>query len=437
MVNAATTAAPATSSRRSNGPLLVLLVGLGVVLITVILGVRSRTEPFDPHSSAPDGYRAISVVLEQDGIATLSVSGDDVSLRDAGPGTVLLMPEPQLASADQLATLAEATRRGATVIHGSAPPSWSEVRSGEDGDDDPDGVDRDSGEYPIVEFGRVDPRTLIDAPPSVFDPKVCDIAALEDLGPIDLALGEWVHLPLAEGPAMPTDAHVVGTCYGSADAAQFAEFTIGSGRMYVMSSPYLWVNAVLKAADTITGDRLDNALTAWRLIVGSDPGVSTTELLVIDTTIPDAVGAADGDDLLGLLPMPFKAYGSVLLLALGLFIWTHAMRLGEPVRESTPVTVESSEFTAAVGCLFMDDVAFLDRGAEAIREQARADLAEQIGLGRDVDPGDLCTILGARTNRSAADVSNVLYGGERVVAVSGVLELESRIERLRTEVADG
>lgn len=415
--------------RRAGAVVTSLLVGLGIVAVMVLAATGTSARPFAVGSTAPDGYRALGIVLEDEGVRVRSVAADDPVIGVAGAATVLYVPEPRRATAEDLTALLEAARRGATVIHGSPPPSWSEVG----GDDEDVSGDRD---VPAGAVDHVDPTLLVDGPAVVVDRRVCDVEALEDLGPIDTVVGEWVHLPLAQGPATPPDAHVTGSCYGSADAAQFVELGVGDGHVYVISSPYLWTNAALKRTDPNTGTSLDNGLTAWRSIMGDGSRPRPAELLVVDSTAPGTGGPEGGSDLLSLLPPPFKAFGSVLLLALVAFVWNHATRFGAPVVESAPVEVEASEFTAAVGRLFMDDAVFLERGAEAMRDRARHDLAAAVGLGADVEPVVLCTAVGVRSNRDVSDVSEVLYGTQGVTTLAGVLELEGRIERLRAEVAD-
>lgn len=426
-----------------------LVVGCAVMVLMMTMGGSPR--PFDLDSSAPDGYRALGIVLEDDGIVTRSVTADDPVLEDAGEGMVVYVPQPRGATGEQLVRFTDAARRGAVVVYGSVPPSHDEL------DEDGTGSGSQSSDEDDHEsdIGVVDPQTVVDQPVDLLSPGTCDIAELEELGPIDIFDSRWVSLPLPEGPAVPVGTEVIGTCYGSADSSQLVELAIGSGRIFVISSPYLWTNARLKATtadDQSAGPpgpssegRPYNDLTAWRILSSASPDAGSaipgeagrTEVLVVDSLGVGAGASGEGADLLTLLPTPFKAFAVMLVVAAAVFVWSRSVRLGAPVDERTPVTVEASELTAAIGRLFIDDPAFIDRGAEAIRRDARIGLASELGMDPDVEPGVLCQAVAKRSRRDANDVSDLLYGGTHMGTVGAVIDLDDRIERLRMEVGNG
>lgn len=425
--------------------LVVLFVAIGCVMMIIIASGRSN-RAFDLDSSAPDGYLALRLVLEDNGITTRSVGVDDPVLDLLGTSSVIYVPEPDHATGPQLERLARAAERGATVVYGSVPPSQDQLDERSSGPaSEPDDPTDD----------EVDQRLLVELPPELVHPGVCDIAVLEDLGPIDVFDARSVSRPLPQSPAIPVDAEVTGTCYGSADDTQVVELSIDSRHLFVISSPYLWTNARLKAS-TGTGVRTggggptttwraDNDLMAWRILTdaqeatgpGSTGGSTPTWVVVVDTLGGAGSVGEGGVDLLTLLPLPFKAFSVILIAAAAVFVWTRSMRLGKPVHERNPVTVEASELTAAIGRLFVDDPVFINRGSEALRREARAQFGAELGLGPDVEPSILCHAVGTRSQRDAGDVADVLYGSTRIETIAAVMDLDDRIERLRMEVGDG
>lgn len=420
-----------TGTKPGSGRLWIVLVLFGSLVLLLMALSDRPVRPFDLESSAPDGYLALRTVLEDNGITARAVMAGDDRLITAGSGTVVFIPRTQWATAGQLSVLTAAANRGATVVYGSVPPSRADLeRRGDD-------QDTDGAEWVGPDDG--DSSWLVDLHAERIDTRVCSITELADLGPIAFDL-DWVHLPLEDGPGLPSRNGLVRTCYGSDDAAQFVEVDAGAGRIFVLASPYLWTNAMLKQPvdpGTDPSERAHNDMTAWRILSGGPNGPRTSELLVVGTSTAAPLATGEGEDLFGLLPVPFKAFSAVLGVALGVFVWGRARRLGHPVDEQPPVVVESSELTAATGRLLVDDPAFIARGAESLRGRARKDLAVAVGVDRYADPADLCRAVGARSHRDPAEVAALLYGDEPLATIGAVIDLDAGIERLRMEVGDG
>lgn len=430
------TGAPERPAGRGCGTLLVVV--LGVIAMVMVTTIGSPKDPFDLDSSAPNGYRALRIVLEDNGIATRTVQIGDDALGDIGPGQVLVVPEPDRATADQLGVLADAVVRGATVVYGSTPPSSEDIATTDDSEE--------AFYDPMVSLDDVDDRSLVELPAQLLDQRVCDLDALEGVGPIDMGFdtgfGNWIYLPLSDGPAVPPGAMLTGTCYGAPDASMVVEFSVPGdggdpGRVIVLANPYLWANARLKAVAERGDVRPDNGLMAWRIISGHGTGTDTTELILVDTISPAADRGEGDTGLIALLPTPFKAFAVAMIVAVAAFVWSRAMRFGAPVPERTPVDIEASQFTAAIGRLFMDDQGFATRGSEAIRRQARRDLAHDVGLQPDVDVSVLCSVLAGRTGRSPTEIATVLQGGGGAETLEDVIRLEQMVQRLRMEVGNG
>ena len=229
------------------------------------------------------------------------------------------------------------------------------------------------------------------------------------------------------------------------DNAEFVEVAAGNGRIFVMSSPYLWVNARLQPAKETGGRVLDNGVTALALLtarptgeLGSGEGADEPQREVLIVRAVESAESISGGtkDPLELLPNPVKGLLIALAAALGLFIWSRSIRLGQPVDESAEVKINSSELTAAIGRLFEDDSSYLDQGAGVLRSQAREKCAADVGLPVTTDPETLCRVLARRSTRTPSEIYELLFSIDSGTTGAEVLELERRIEQLRTEVGN-
>ncbi|MFC9242367.1 DUF4350 domain-containing protein [Streptomyces decoyicus] len=103
---------------RSRGPLLALLL---LVVSGVVLGALQSGEHhgrLDPRSADRTGSRAIARLLASQGVSTQVVTTSEEAAAAAGPGTTLLVTDPDVLTQDQLTGLHTATAHtpGRTVL---------------------------------------------------------------------------------------------------------------------------------------------------------------------------------------------------------------------------------------------------------------------------------------------------------------------------------
>ena len=418
--------------QRRSGSVLAIVVIIGVLVIVVVSTISRGSELFALDSAAPDGMKATRLLLEANGVKVTPVLSGSPKLANAGEGSVVYVPLPQMMSRRELNALIDTARAGAVVIYGSMPP-LEDLESSE------------SSPLTTSYFDRVPNSVLVETPAMLVPPKTCDIAELAGLGRIDSVFGSPIEIPMSNADGLPRHPTVVGRCYGSLDNADFVEVDAGKGRMFVMSSPYLWANARLQPAKETGGSVLDNGVTALALLtaraddeIGSGDGTDSSprEVLVV-RAIESAESIAGGTkDPLELLPSQVKGLLIALAGALGLFIWSRSVRLGYPVDESAEVKINSSELTAAIGRLFEDDSSYLDQGAGILRRQARETCAADVGLPANTDPETLCRVLARRSARTPSEIYELLFSIDSGTTNAEVRELERRIEQLRTEVGN-
>ncbi|MEZ5309933.1 MAG: DUF4350 domain-containing protein [Microthrixaceae bacterium] len=412
------------SGGRSGGRIGLIVVLIGVAIILVISSISSDAIPFDRDSAAPNGYRAIRVLLENRGITTATISARRVSMGIDSLGTAVVVPSPELASPKQLQAFLNRAERGQTVIFGSLPPPADVGDEGEDVSGD-------------VQNWTVENSGLVDAPANLIAQRVCDIAELVGLGRIDSIERNPIELPLSRRPGIPREPVVAGTCYGSETEAEFVEVAVGSGRLFILGSPYLWVNARLQPNKSEGGKVLDNGVTALRLLTATPSGDDEPriERVLFVESIPTESALGSGTKTpLELIPTPFKALLVGLCVALGVFIWSRATRLGRPVDESAEVTINSSELTLAIGRLFQNDPAYLGAGAESLRREARTEMARAVGVPIDSGPEVLCRAVGQRCGGDPGAVHELLYGRSSVSNAGQLIALERSLGMLRNEV---
>lgn len=410
---------------RSRG-LVAVGVLVGVVVIVVASAVSRPAVPFEIDSAAPDGMKALRLLLESEGVPLTAVDPGSERLARVGAGTTVYVPRPELLSRRELRQLLGRADAGAVVIYGSPPPVAGHGAS----------VGGLGGAF----MDSVGNAVLVEQPAVLVAPQTCDLPELSGLGRIDAVVAQKVGLPPDRAPGLPRRPVVRGRCYGSLDEAHFVELAAEQGRMFVLSSPYLWVNARLQPAKETGGKVTDNAATALRLLTarpnGGDDASAGPRVLVVRAVASADSLVAGTKGPLELLPVPFKG----MLLALGVagvvFVWSRAVRLGGPVDESAEVRVNSSELTAAVARLLGNDPAYLSAGAATLQRRARADCAAAVGVPVTTDPETLCRLVAARSGRNPASVHEVLFGPVSEPTPAGVLDLESRLEQLRTETGN-
>ena len=399
--------APRSAEGRGRGGVLAAVVAVVAILLVIVLGSRQPSgQPFDIRSSAPDGYRAITLLLRDRGAQVRRSSAAAVATDPGtGVGDVIVVPDPSLASRSELHGIRSAADRGATVVF--ATPTSDGVPGG-DPDAGPDGVDPQ------------DSRSLADTPAEPARRANCTIAALDGLGAIDTAF------------ATPVRTRSTMTCYGGPQRALVGLEPDGTGQIITLASPYLLVNARLQPDKENGGQPLDNASLALRLFgpsgSGAGPGVRIT---VIDAVAgPDAVGGSDS--LIGLVPLPVKLALAQGVLAFVLYAWWRARRLGRPVRERIPVEIAGSELVVAVGDLLRRK-GTPGRAAAVLRSDARRELAHRLGVPPTAPPAALVEAVSQRTARGTDEVFAALADAP-VGSADALVKLARTLQSLRQEV---
>jgi hypothetical protein len=356
-------------------------VGLVVVLLLAIaLGVFLTTRvqpsvPFDVDSASPDGWKAVRLLLEERGVEVDEVPAAALSEGEfqLAEGDAVVMAVPSIATTDQVERLTRLAADGGTVVFGEQPTRL-------EGDSFSAAAD--------AQF--LDPRTLADEPAFPAAVGVCDVDALSDLGPIDVAFAGPIVLT---GPGR--------SCFGDGVSAFVLERDEGDGRVLTLASPLLWVNARLQPNKEEGGDVLANGATAVRLL--GDAGRVT----FVDPVPTGDTVLTGTQDPLTLLPLPVKLALAQLLGAFVLYLWWRTRRLGPPVAEQLPVEIAGSELVAAVGDLLRRR-GNPQRAAATVRDDTRRLLCQRLGLGPGAAPAALVEIVAARTGREPAAVAALL-----------------------------
>lgn len=403
----------------------IALAALAVVVVVVLM-TRSRTlTPFMIDSTAPEGYRAIATLWEDEGARVEAIGAASLVDSDGTDGVedatdrVIVVPVPGYASDAELRSMRDLAEAGATVVLGEPWPLGGE-------DDDQLG---ELEEYLVEsyspDFAGYDARVLADTPAMPQDPGRCDIPGLEDLGPLDVAFA-W-SFPAADGDLV---------CYGDPDdgftvdehVAVFSVRSTGQGRIVTMASPYLWVNARLQPAKEDGGTPLANAATSL-VLTGAGPGV---RIDVVDP-LPSPDASFDGTKgPLELMPISVKLALAQLIVVVLLFLWWRSVRLGRVVPEPLPVEIAGSELVVAVGDLLRRKGS-PERAASTLRGEARAVLAARLGAVGANDATLVATIA-ARSGRSESEVAAAVLDDTAVTSSAELVQLARTLDSIRTEV---
>lgn len=386
-----------------------------LALVVVLSGRQKAGQPFDVASSAPDGYRAIAILLRDRGAEVRTTSADAMRRDPPGPGEVLVVPVPELLTAVEHRSALGAARGGAQVVLG-APRSAD------------DGTGNDSGSDPTDPTGAwtgdVNPRSLADTPAEPRGPGICDIDRLAGLGPIDRMLAEPIHV----APTSETR-----TCYGDASAALVTEDHVGDGTVVNLGSPYLWSNARLQPDKEDGGAPLDNAALALRLLGEAPDGATTGTRVTFVDAVPTAGVSPNGTrSPIELLPTGVKLALVQLVAAFVIYAWWRARRLGPVVAERVPVEIAGSELVAAVGDLLRRK-GTPQRAADILRHDARRELARRLGVPPDAAVGALVAVVATRSGLDADTVAAALLDGP-VDSPQALVRLADTLTTIRQEV---
>lgn len=329
------------------------LVGLGVFLVVAAALVTqppSSGLPLDPRSTASDGTKALTVILEE--------VGADVTIVDAPPfdsfdTMAVLVDNLDSSTASQLQAFAD--NGGVLLV---ADPG-----------------------------GRITPRLRPAGVSGGFTPTVldrgCDIDALREAPQLRLR-----QAPLLKVPPGAT------SCYGRETLAWLVAQPRGDG-VVIATGDQAWLT---------NGAIREEGYAAVAVgLLAPRPGTR------VGVLAPDFAVAGAAETTLGdLIPAGVKTAFVQLLVAFGLLVALRARRLGKPLAEPQQVRLAGSELVLAVGRLLQRTGA-RDRAAALLRADLRTALAMRLASGDD-DPQRLAEAVADRTSVSVAEARAVMSG---------------------------
>ncbi len=375
--------------KQGRGAAIAGVVLLALVAVGILVLAEPAPMPFDVSSAAPDGYRAVRILLERRGIEVTSARAVDVLAEPPPSGSAIVVPVWAYLDDDQRSRFEDLAAAGGQL-----------VISGVDG------------------FYPEDPSYLAHTPAVPTSRGVCDIAALEDLEAIDDLAGSGLY----PGPG-------IEVCFGDPSWVAVTEESVGDGTLVELSSPYLWANARLQPDKEEGGEPLDNGPMAVALLAGA------SSVVVVDAVPTPGVTPDGTRNPLDLMPYPVKVALAQAIGAFVVYAWWRGRRLGRPVREEMPVEVAGSELVEAVGGL-LRRAGSVGGAAEIVRADTRRTLAVRLGVPADAGQEALVRLVAARTGRDPAEVDAALVSGP-VGSAEGLVLLLRQLDSLRTEVLDG
>ncbi|MGD3110461.1 DUF4350 domain-containing protein [Streptomyces sp. YGL11-2] len=365
------TAAPGATARRlwarSRGLLLALLLLVVSGLVLAALQSGEQYGRLDPRSADRTGSRALAQLLSAHGVTTGVVTTAEEAAAAAGPHTTLLVADPDVLTADQLATLSTATAHtpGRTVLLAPGPASLQLFAPG-------------------VQAGPA----LTNAPRR----PACSLPAARSAG--DALLG---------GVRYETTAPAADRCYPGGGLPTLLRLPApGTDRDTVLlGSPDFLYNFHLAEHG--------NASLALQLLGAHE------HLVWYLPSVSDPSSAQDNrPGLLDLIPSGWNwALLQLTIAAVCAALW-RARRLGPLVPERLPVTVPAAETTEGHARLY-EQAHARDRACAVLRSAVRTRLAPLIGVppGHAHTPDVLLPAIQAHlttTTTPAADLHALLFG---------------------------
>lgn len=345
--------------RTARGPVLVALLVLAGAVVLAVVAAGGRGGRLDPRSPTPEGSRAVAQVLGDLGVRVERRTTTATVARAAGPGSTVLVTEPDLLAESQVAAV-RATGAHLVVLGGGDP-------------------------------GRFAPgvRAAEPSQPEVRQPG-CRLGAARRAG-----------AAAAGGFGYAVDAEAVTgrvqQCYAREGVPSLVRVRADGRTITFLGNPAALTNRAF-------GDD-GNAALALGLLG------QTAHLVWYQPSLADVPADAAQTSFYDLVPDGVR-WGLVQLLvaAVLLALW-RARRLGPVVAEPLPVVVRAAEATEGRARLYRRASA---RGtaAEALRSAVRTRLAGALGLPPGAPPAALVDAVAARSRHSPGEVGALLYGAE-------------------------
>lgn len=371
-------------------------------VVAVVLVRPDSSDPYDLGSAAPDGYKALRLLLEESGTEV-----DEVDAAQLGPEAVASTPVAFVPVADTVpADLADRwtsyVRAGGRLVLGTRSKAL--------------GVGGES----FDESGPLEPSGSFRRRPGTCD--LFDPAGLRS-----------IELPVSAGDLRHgTDG--TRSCYGGPDAAAVVGRPVGSGDLLAVSSPDVFTNELMGMADvdetTVRGVP-DNAVVAMRTLAVRPDGTAAPRVAVVTSGI--AALPTDGQSsLTDLAPRAVLLGLLQLVVAFGYYAVARGRRHGRVVTEPEPTSIAGSAFVGAVGDL-LGRQGEHERAAARLRASECRELARRHHLPPSADVRQLVGVLAARTGRDPDEIASILT--RPVTDESDLVELSAQLDRLRQEAS--
>lgn len=361
--------------RSARFPLVLVLIGLGLVTILAAIGRSPNNTPLDPRNDAPDGTHALAVLLGNRGISV--TIADEVAQLESSPNATIVVSNPAELAGRALHAVAAST---STVL--LIDPLQNALSAL--------GVD-----------ATPDSRTAA----ATLDPG-CALPAAVTAGSARIE-GD---LYAAHGAA--------SRCYLLGADAALVETTRANGARTI----------VLGSGSTLTNAQLatqGNAALGLGLL--DTPSVQWVPGGLHAGPVPRS-----RQGLLNLLPTRLLWATLQVFIVLALLALWRGRRLGQPVVEPLPVVVRAAETVEGRARLLHAAHA---RGAAArsLRTAAVRRITHSLRVGPDEDAASVAALVGQRTHQPAGTVSTLLYGDEPPDDAS-LVRLAQRLPELESEI---
>lgn len=370
----------------------VLLAVLALGLVGLLVLGSADGEPLDPDSTRPDGARGLVRLLED--------FAGEVRVLDEVPGIevdadVAVLLRDELSRAAAVALSAWVADGGTLIVADPTSPFAPE---------------------PLLN------QALLRAPPDQLG--ACEIAALADVSQI---VADAVS-------SFPTSDRGQG-CFTRGDGWLITAEPVGDGVVVVVGAPAIFTNELIDAADnavvavTLAAPDADVSVAVLRSRLAAPPLEETPDAPATPRE-RDEVGGGD-DDLLDLLPGYLRWVVVTLAVAWLVHAVGRARRLGPPVAERQPVRIAGSELVRATGRLLRR--ADPADTSQMLVDAARHDLADGLGLPRDVALVELARTAASRCDLDAVDIAAALSPPGPLDDV-GLVRLVRRLDHIHQEV---
>ena len=383
LTDSTTSMSPSTRQvwNRARGLLLALTLLVVAGIAMAVLRSGDHHGRLDPRSVDQYGSRSVAELLKDRGVSTRVVTTLDDATAAAGPGTTVLVAQPDMLTDAQQQGLRSATGSsgGRTVL---IAPGWASV-------------------------GALAPGVDVDSPAdvSVRSPQ-CDLAAARSAGSAEVG-----------GERYSTDAPGTDNCYPSDGLPSLVRIPgQNDGDTVLLGSPDILYNDRLNKHGNasltlqLLGSRPE---LVWYIPSLDDPSAAEpADGESDDSSGRDAEGESESEDsFFDLIPSGWL-WGTLQLAVAAVLaaIW-RARRLGPLVSERLPVAIRASEATEGRARLYRK-VNARDRAAASLRAATRTRLAPLLGVSaaETHSPEALLPAVSAHLPDGERDTRELLFG---------------------------